>query len=311
MTTFNVDSLDFVSDESMQFGDASNFEMQFNSTSAQLEIADRVNSAVASIPTGRSGDLVDGRFSETIAEGKALADSGEVFGSIQDAVDAASSYVRVGPGTFRESVNIDTPGLSLVGSGERTLIDGGSTGGAIVTNATNVVIDSVKTTNTSDGIADGGGPGVFLSATGCVLQNSVADITNDLGVSIDSDSCVVHNCRINGSDGEGIYTFGGNDVIFSNNIVTNVGRSGLRVGKKNNVIMINNIIRNPGSFGIRVGGNDCIVIGNRIIDSSPNGISLDTQSDSIIVANNRITGSSGAAIDDDGNGTILDGNLTG
>jgi hypothetical protein len=294
----------------MQFGASSNFEMQYNSTSAQLEIEDRVNSAIASIPTGRSGDLVDGRFSETIAEGKALADSGEVFDSIQNAVDAASSYVRVGPGTFRESVTIDTPGLSLVGSGDRTVIDGERNGIALSVSSSNVTIKDISVRTTNVGKRTNAALNVESSSGGVEIINVTIPESGNAGIQSLVGNVDVFNCNVS-SYYNGIVVQ--NNSIVANNAVTrttDAAAQGIFVNS-DDVIVSGNTVQDTGAAGIIILSPDNIIIRNVVRNTRDDGIRLRGNSIDNIVGNNRITGSSGAAIDDDGTGTILDGNLTG
>jgi hypothetical protein len=284
----------------MQFGDASNFDLQYNSTSAELEIADRVNNAIASIPTNRSGDLVNGRFSETIAEGKALADSGEVFDSIQAAVNAANSYVRVGPGRFNESVVINIPGFSLVGSGERTVITSKSGGNPIAVASSNVSISNLSVKDTESGLG-----GIFIQSTTDVsIVNITTSGTDGDAITMNADDSIIANCRCD----ERINTQAFRSIITNNTIIDST-TIGINTGNGDDCVVSNNIVRGSSRDGINSSSNDGIVLSNRVKGSGSRGISVfgvDT-----VVANNRITGSTNTAINNSGNGTILDGNLTG
>jgi len=123
MVTFNVDSLNFVDDEEARFGADTDFATRFDSANTRLELEDLTNSTVGYVPQNVGTDLVGGKFAETVAEGKALADDGNVYDSIQEAENNASSWVKVGPGDFRESVTNDTltATMQLSGDGEVTI----------------------------------------------------------------------------------------------------------------------------------------------------------------------------------------------
>lgn len=107
----------------------------------------------------------DGLPAHAIEHGKAWADNGQLYDTVQSAVDNASDTVLVGPGIFAENVDISTT-ITLTGSGVGTVIDGGTSDAAIsITSGTDITVKSLaaKTTagqgNGHDGIiitADGG-----------------------------------------------------------------------------------------------------------------------------------------------------------
>jgi hypothetical protein len=93
-----------------------------------------------------------GIISQAIQHGKVWADNGEMYESVQNAVDNASAYVFVGVGTFNESVSISTNGLSVVGCGNpATVINGGTTGPGIDITASDVDIRTLQAATASGG----------------------------------------------------------------------------------------------------------------------------------------------------------------
>lgn len=122
--------------------------------------------------------------------------SGNQFGSIQDAIDAVTgSTVLVKPGTYREQVTVDVPGLKLAGLGGTPTIQPSQDlnyGGRA--NVLQIEVDDVLVENIA---VDGDNPtknptinaplGVYLDgATGVTLRNMRIENTNaqDAGVTI-------------------------------------------------------------------------------------------------------------------------------
>lgn len=79
----------------------------------------------------------------------AIDDSGAEHDSVQAAVDNASSWVLVGPGTFSENVSITTKDLTMIGCGEATVIDGTDQGTGLELDAGQISVErlSVRTDN--------------------------------------------------------------------------------------------------------------------------------------------------------------------
>lgn len=300
MATFNVDSLDFVDDEEARFGADSDFATRFSSANTRLELEDITNATVGYVPQNVGTDLVGGKFAETVSEGKALADDGDVYDSIQNAVDAASSWVKVGPGTFNESITISTAGLTLTGSGDRTIITGGGdaisvqqpdatvselrsecSGTAVIVDADSVDVLSIS------GQSNGTGQGVDISDTrlNCrVIDCEFDNYSNGINPRQVCESLILaHNTITNSVDG-GINS-GADDAIIVGNVIRDVGGDGINVGN-NDSLAGYNIVYNIGSDAIKVAGTDCIVFNNRLFNYS------------------------GSAVLDNGTNTQLDANLT-
>jgi hypothetical protein len=98
-----------------------------------------------------SNGLTHGLLSAALNDGEVLADDGYVYGSIQNAQDNASSWIFIGPGTFDESVSINTDGLSITGSGYQSIIDGGGNNAFNIT-AIDVSIQKINARSTDDTI---------------------------------------------------------------------------------------------------------------------------------------------------------------
>jgi len=247
---------------------------------------------------------VTGHMITAVKEGRALADDGNTYDSVQDAVDAASSFVKVGPGTFNESVNISTVGISLIGSGESTLIDAVSKGDAISTTDDVTVSNIAVRTDSSSS-----GRGV-TSGNNNVLKNITCLNSGDIGIAPNTDS-VAYNCTALNSSASGIRSLG-NRVIISNCDIDNTGSRALYTTNNDN-ILANNVILNSGGHGIRLqNANDCVVIGNRVHNSTDAGFFVSSTSADNILANCRISDSGSTDINNNGSTNLVtDGNLTG
>lgn len=249
---------------------------------------------------------ISGMFTSAIASGKALADDGEVYDSVQTAVDNATGIVFVGEGTFNESVTINTSGLSLVGSGYNTLIDGGSNGAAVNINAQNVTVRNLSVDSNSIGIDTDS-----LADSFTITHLWTRNIGGDAILIRNGNDWIISNVRIAPHADEGIQTFGGADRGIIENCSVSGGRNGIFVSS-DDVIVSNSVVSESSTWGIDIRGNDCIVGGNQVIDPQTNdGVSL--RSIDSILFNNRISLPSGSPyreIDGNGNNTT-DDNKTG
>jgi hypothetical protein len=258
-------------------------------------------------------EAVSGSIASVLSEGEVLADDGEQYSSIQDAVDASDGWTFVGPGQFYENVVIDNDDFTLKGAGYDTLIDGGDVDSAITvtSNSSNIkslrVQTSESSTNTavyisgsennieSITVSKSGHTAITFAgnnntAFGCTIKSHLL-----YGVNANSTKNIVSNCTfepVSGDTGIEAHIDVGSDCIIANNTVSGGGVSSSLTG------------------GIRVEADDNIVIGNRIINSESSGLTVTLSNDNII-ANNRISGSSGSDIENNGTGTVVEGNLTG
>lgn len=311
---FTTDDLQFQDDESADFGDAPDFEMSFDSGNDRLELVDKVNTTTSYIQRNRSGSLVNGRFGQAVADGKVLADDGSVYDTIQAAENGASSWIRIGPGRFNESVTVDTGGLSVLGAGNSTIVDGGSSGDAIQINASNVRISdfSVRT----DKERGGDGVGVGSNCDAPKIHDMKVIQAGDNGISLrdSGDDAIVSNCVVEDAEEDGLETTRIRG-LFVNCIVKNT-RSvyGIQIDDAavtaDDNIVANCIFMNSASNGIAINdSNDCIIYGNRVHSAGGDGISLN--SNDHIVVNNRVSDSAGDNINDSSSGSTVQDNLTG
>lgn len=306
MATFNVDSLDFVDDEEVRTGDSDEFATRYDSGNDRLEIEDLLNATAAHIPRDVGTDLVGGKYAETVSEGKALADDGEVYESIQTAVHNASSWVKVGPGEFRESVIIGTAGLTLRGSGDRTVIVG-----QITVNADDVSFASFQTNsefNTTHIDATGQ---TNTSIEKVSVESISTEVTTPSGnptahaVSVGSNSSVTNCTFRNLSRGLGYVA----DSVFTENVFESIddfcmSRNPSLDASANNVIS-NNTFRDSYD-GINFGDADSVVVANVFIDMERNAVrefGVDC-----IIAKNRIK-NVGNAFLGNASGTLFADNL--
>lgn len=256
------------------------------------------------------GGLTSATLSNCLKEGKPLADTGDLYPTIQDAVNAASSWVFVPPETFNESVTIDTAGLTLVGSGYNTLIDGGTTGAAINVNNSRVTVKNLSAQTTTG--SNTSFQGVRIRGVLSKIKNVHVRKCDGAGLRTTGRQTLIKNCTVENTGGRGMALQGASRHIVSSCIVKNTGSSGILLFKKSNSIFSNNIIFNTGSHGLIVTGfrsDNNILVGNRVHNSTDNGIVIGSPNS--IVCDNRVSDSGNSDIDKQKSSVILDKNLTG
>jgi len=309
MTGINQGTPETAIGEPIRLGSNNEFEIEQHPVSDRLIIRDTVNGKVAYVRKERGGQIGgDGVLIKALKEGKPMADDGRTHSTIQEAERAANGWVFVPPGTYNESLSIDTEGLTLRGCGYNTLIDGG-TGSAIYIsdNADNVSIEYTSVaSNTADGAEaiDCDGNNLFVSnitvrragnngintnsvvENGATIVNCVIESASGNGFGPSSvGNCIINSCVVKSASNNGVDT--ANDSIFSNNYVQNTGTTAIINFNKQNNIIIGNRVTNAGDVGIYNAG------------------------DNSIIANNRVSDSTNADISDSSTGTLLDSNLTG
>lgn len=260
-------------------------------------IAERIETTELAVG---DGSPVTAMLANSLAERKPLADDGALHDTVQGAVDAATGFVFVPPGTFNESVTISTDGLMLMGSGDGTLIDGGTSGAGVNIAKSNISVRNMKVQSSANSSFDG----VFHSGGISVLvENVTVTESGDNGIAMTNEA-IVRNCTVKNTGDRGLTS--GDKCIISNNTVDNAGSVALTTGSDS--IVSNNIVKNTNNNGIQINGDDTVAIGNRSIN---NERGLITFSNDNIFANNRLSDNSSSDITDAGTGTVLDGNLTG
>jgi hypothetical protein len=288
--------------EPIRLGNSDEFEIEQHPASDRLIIRDTVNGKVAYVRKERGGEIGgDGVLIKALKEGKPMADDGRTYDTIQEAERQASSWVFVPPGTFNENVTINTKGLTLRGSGYNTIIESSNT--VMDVNISNFSVENLRI-RASSGSPDG------------ILSGDNANITNISFVGVykaisGGESVTVTNCYFDSITQYAVQVSNGG--IVSSCHFTNSPNSSDTIRTANDWIIANNVMDDVGEEGIKVpnGTDDVIIIGNRIVTSSAlSAITIGTGSNNM-VANNRISNSSGPAIDDIGTGTLLDANLTG
>lgn len=294
--------------EPIRLGSNNEFEIEQHPVSDRLIIRDTVNGKVAYVRKERGGQIGgDGVLIKALKEGKPMADDGRTYDTIQQAEREASSWVFVPPGTYNETVNISTDGLTLQGCGYNTYIHPPS-GPAIEASydsdiEQNATVKNLRTRSEDD----------F-----CILLNEFTnpnvlnvyastDTANGSDV-IRADGGTIVNCRVTESGRNSIATFDPRTTVSGCVISGTNGGDAINISS-GNALVSNNVIRQVNSTGILIKSNSNIVVANRVIDAENDGIGIE-ESD-CIVANNRVSDSTNADIDDNGTNTLLDGNLTG
>jgi len=291
--------------EPIRLGSNDEFEIEQHPISDRLIIRDTQNGKVAYVRKERGGQIGgDGVLIKALKESKPMADDGRTYDTIQQAEREASAWVFVPPGTFNESVTIDTEGLTLRGSGYNTELTK-----LLRTRQDDITVSNLSIT-TEDVTIDCFGDNFTIS-------NVVAENTIDDGDVLDTsgDNSLIYNCTFIGGD-RGIEVRGEN-VIITNNTLKNTSYVGSTGGhtilmRDPNQLVANNVLLDNNDNGISpFESPNSIIIGNRIINTEDFGIRIYSGTNDCIVANNRISDSGNSDIQDDATGTILDANLTG
>lgn len=261
----------------------------------------------SSLSVGGSTD-VTALLSSALKERKPLADDGSLYDSIQAAENAASSFVFVPPGTFNESVTIDTAGLTLLGSGNSTIINGGA-GEAVLVNASNVSLEQFTARRDEDATSVH-----TIDTSSSITDTSVTDVTVDAsgsnGIVIRGDNSLVSNCNISNTPSRALNIFG-ESVIIKNNIINDAS---IGIQADDAIVVANTSFDSSdgtdGAIVISSTANDCLIGSNRVHNSNSDGITNKGSNDCIIF-NNRVSNSNNQDIDDNGTGTTTDANVTG
>lgn len=298
--------------EPIRFGNDLDYEIEQHPISDRLLIRDTANEKVAYIRADRGGEIGgDGVLIKALKESKPMNDTGRVYDTIQEAERKASSWVFVPPGTYNESVEINTEGLTLQGCGYNTLINGGSFI-SIITNSKNINIKNLSVKTTSGGGNNADGINTDTESSELTIENVTVRDTDRHGIIVNqgSDNVIV-NCTVESSDNTGIQTNNVDGSIVSHNNISN-SENGIAV-YATNCIVSNNIVKTSSVDNIQYGSStsgDSIIIGNRCLIADRHNIRLFNTSNNI-VANNRVSDAVSDDLSDDGTGTLLAGNLTG
>lgn len=295
----NANALTLGDDDSLKVGD---YELKYSSADDDFRIV-HPNGEESNVPRSTSGSLVPQGLADVVGNGEVLADDGNIYTSVQTAVDNASGWVFVGPGTFSETVSVTTAGLTIEGSGYDTLIDATTTTAVSSSGTTDVTFRnfSISSQNVDGNFARA----LDLGSGGTANEIIVRDSENE-GIDPGSD-CTVINCRVENTGSDAIRVTGTGNII-SNCIVVNAGADSIDIKDDDNIVS-GNIVNDGGGSGILLDSNadDCVVGGNRIISTSSTGVIM--RGNNNILYNNRISDSGG--ISDTGTGNVEDGNLTG
>lgn len=303
MVTFNVDSLDFLDDETARFGASPDFDFGFDSANSHLQLDNLVNNANSFVPQNRSGDLVDGRYAETVDEGKILTASGELYEDPATANDNSGSWMKFGPGTFYSDIQ-EFGTTTILGSGYQTVLRPKSSSFEVMfLQGDNIHVANLRITGFNNHNAihlDGNG-------SGTVFENVWFEDGDEYCMTGRQSDVIIHNCHFKDVLA-GIYV-GYPRMVVSNCTFNNVyGNSVINPGHE--TILTNSVLEGCGDMNgsAAVASADCVYIGNRVIDSANDGIYVNGPDN--IIANNRISDSGSTDIQDQGTGTVLDGNLT-
>lgn len=240
---------------------------------------------------------------------RAVDGNNAVYDSIQDAVDAGTGLVLIGPspgGQFNESVVIDDTaalkGTTIVGVGEATVVDGGSTGPAFDVRADEVTLErlAARTDRTSshdaikfdssDGMSDprvravtvleAGSDGIYVrnNTTGGYINNCIVERAGVVGIRargkvLNVQGCVVGDGNDDDIGTDGIVT-GGGDTSVDGCVINNVGDEGISAGGPDELISNNIVVDADTSYALK--GTDQTLADN--VSVTPATDDVDTSS---------------------------------
>jgi hypothetical protein len=305
----NADALTLGDDDVLTVGD---YEISYDSTADEWQATYTPTGDVASVPKNQSGSLFPTDFADALA-GKALADDGNIYSSPSTALDNASSWIFIGPGTFNDQLDISTGGMTVIGSGYNTLLDGGTTDEAVyIRSGEDITVRNLSVKTTSGGGTGLSAVGTSNSGTsGARIENVAVRESDDHGLTLGPYSHV-RNVTVEAADGNGIDA-GTEAAVISNCVVqSGVQANGIDTSASaDNSIIAGNSVIQVTSNGIFVEGADSVIIGNRVHGVGAGGIDL--RGTDQIAANNRVSDSgSGTDIEtSSATNPILDDNLTG
>lgn len=291
--------------EPIRLGDNGEYELEHEPLSDRLVIRDTVNGTEAYVRPETNEQIGNrGAFLRSLINSEPLADDGRTYSTVQDAERAANGWVFVPPGTFNESVQVETDGLTLQGAGYGSFIEGVGGEHGIYGDASDVTVRNLRIDADNDAIR--------LQSEGINVVRNFFDVNGVNGVTgLGENAIIAFNHLTNLTLGSWKLNAGDESLIIGN-VIFNT-RYCINFNDGN--VVANNLIDMNGESGEGIRGrsvSDAIIIGNRIHNSGRDGIRIfDSDTVDNMIVDNRISDSADVDIDNRGSGTVLDGNLTG
>lgn len=215
---------------------------------------------------------------------KAVADGEDEFDVVDDAVDAASDTVIIGPGTYG-TVSVNTAGLDIIGAGPGTVIDGGGFLPLSITADDVTVSNLAATCETTSGDFAVDVPSTHnrVELERVYVLQSGSDAINLAG-----GNCTAERCVVRGTTGSGI-VLGARSKASGCQVVAGSGKS-----------ISNN--------GVEIDGPYARAVNNTILDAGNHGIAWTSTSDWSAASENRIENPTNDGFVADGEGISFSGN---
>jgi parallel beta-helix repeat protein len=209
------------------------------------------------------------------------------YASIQEAINANETLdghtIFVEAGTYYENVVI-SKSLTLIGEGQRSIIDGNKTGTVVYVNANNITITGFTIRNSSDWPSYGIWLGWWVSYCN-IMNNSITN--NGIGIRVyqSTYNTIMGNNITN--NGQGIYLdSSSNNIISGNNIATNTWEGIKLIDSDNNIIHGNSILNNQ--YGIYFGASDANNVSVNNMVNNEYGVFIGNSLNNTIYHNNFI-----------------------
>jgi hypothetical protein len=203
--------------------------------------------------------------------------TGGCFDNLQDAVDAAvpGETIKVNPGTYRDTADLNQDGLTLVGTGKKpskVKIDGDqpeNAGGPVITiSGANVTVK--KLTIQNGFTTDSDGHGVFIASTG--------------------NGAKLINVRIIGSDEDAVNIDGADDVTIKNSFIQGPGGDAVNaLADTHRLKILNTKMWQCDDDAISVVGDD-LRVEDVSVNSVEDGNGVDADGDRTKVLDSSFTG---------------------
>jgi len=256
-----------------------------------------VSDAMAGVQTLVVDD--DGNAVEGDCDSGTAAD----YDNIQEAVDNAGTgdIIIVCPGTYNESVDVDTvEDLSIKGI-TKPIVDGSSPAFVITKDGTHLAGFEVKNDD---------GDCIVIAANDVKINGILTSGCEDDGIEADGLRISIRGSNLSGNDDNGIECNDCDDAVIKGNVISDNGDHGVLCRSCDGSVIQGNVANGNGDDGIRLtsSSDGNLVRGNTANGNGDDGIVLRSGSDENTIANNTTNGNDDNGIEVDGDDNTIRNN---